>query len=149
MNLKHQMNEWSGKHHPKWLVFLRVALGLLLFIKGVDFIQNSVQLSGVISHTGFIKNAEWLTTLIPWLHLLGGALILTGLFTRLSCLVQIPVLLGAIILVNFKQGLFAGGSDLLFSVIILILLLFFFVEGGGPISLDNYFRNYSRINREN
>ena len=149
MSLKHQMNEWSSKHHPKWLVFLRIALGLLLFIKGVGFIQNSVQLSSVISQTGIIKNAEWLTILIPWLHLLGGALILVGLFTRLFCLVQIPVLLGAIILVNFKQGLFAGGSDLLFSAVILILLLFFFVEGGGPISLDNYFRNYSRINREN
>jgi uncharacterized membrane protein YphA (DoxX/SURF4 family) len=133
------MNEWSSKHHPKWLVFLRVALGLCLFIKGIGFIQNSVFLSGVISQTAFIKNASWLTTIIPWLHLLGGTMIVMGLFTRLSSLVQIPILLGAVFFVNARHGLFAGGSDLLFSIIILILLFFFVVEGGGPLSLDHYF----------
>lgn len=141
MSLLHQMNEWSSKHHPKWLVFLRVALGLCLFIKGIGFIQNSVLLSDVISQTDFIKNASWLTTIIPWLHLLGGSMIVMGLFTRLWCLVQIPILIGAIIFVNTKQVFFAGGSELLFPIIILILLVFFFVEGGGPLSLDNFLRN--------
>ena len=139
MSLLHQMNEWSSKHHPKWLVFLRVALGLCLFIKGIGFIQNSVFLSSLISQTAFIKNASWLTTIIPWLHLLGGIMIVMGLFTRLSSLVQIPILIGAVFFVNARQGLFAGGSDLLFSIIVLILLLFFVVEGGGPLSLDHYF----------
>lgn len=141
MSLLHQMNEWSSKHHPKWLVFLRVALGLLLFIKGISFIQNSVLLSSTISQTAFITNAAWLTTLIPWLHLLGGAMIIAGLFTRLSCLLQIPILVGAIIFVNAKRGVFAGESDLMFSAIVLILLIFFFIEGGGPLSLDNFLRN--------
>lgn len=141
MSLLHQMNEWSSKHHPKWLVFLRVILGFCLFIKGIDFIQNSVLLSDTISQTSFIKNASWLTTLIPWLHLLGGAMIVAGLFTRLSCLVQIPILIGAIFFVNAKKGIFAGESDLMFSVIILILLVFFFIEGGGPLSLDDFLRN--------
>ncbi len=144
MSLMHQMNDWSSKHHPKWLVFLRVMLGLCLLIKGISFIQNDVLLSGVISQTSFIQNASWLTTLIPWLHLLGGIMILAGLFTRFSCLVQIPILLGAIIFVNVKQGLFAGGSDLLFSIIIFILLLLFFIEGGGPLSLDNFLRNHAK-----
>lgn len=146
MSLMHQMNEWSSKHHPKWLVFLRVTLGLCLFIKGLEFIQNSVLLSGVISQTSFLKNASWLTTIIPWLHLLGGAMILAGLFTRLFCLVQIPILAGAIIFVNARRGIFAGESDLLFSVIILILLIFFFIEGGGPLSLDNFLRNSVKKN---
>lgn len=134
------MNDWSSKHHPKWLVFLRVVLGLCLFIKGISFIQNSVLLSSTISQTALITNAAWLTTLIPWLHLLGGAMIVAGLFTRLSCLVQMPILVGAIIFVNAKRGIFAGESDLLFSVVILILLIFFFIEGGGPLSLDNFLR---------
>ncbi len=135
------MNEWSSKHHPKWLVVLRVILGLFLLLKGVSFIQNNVLLTEVVSQTSFIKNANWLTTLLPWLHLLGGSFILAGLFTRFSCLVQIPILIGAIIFVNVKQGLFAGGSDLMFSIIVLVLLIFFFIEGGGPLSLDNFFRN--------
>ncbi len=80
---------------------------------------------------------------IPWLHLLGGAMILVGLFTRLWCLLQIPVLIGAMLLVNVRHGFFAGESDLLFSIIVFVLLLFFFIEGGGPLSLDNFLRRSS------
>jgi len=134
-------NEWSSKHHPKWLVFLRVALGLCLFFKGVEFIQNGVMLSSTISQTSFKMNATWLPMFITWLHLLGGAMIIAGLFTRLSCMAQIPVLIGAIIFVNAKKGVFAGESDLMFSLIVLILLIFFFIEGGGPLSLDSFLRN--------
>lgn len=141
MSLLHQMNEWSSRHHPKWLVVLRAALGLCLFLKGVWFIENSVILTGVISQSSFIQNASWLNTIIPWLHLLGGAMILIGLFTRFWCLVQLPILIGAIIFVNAKQGFFAGESDLLFSIMIFVLLIFFFIEGGGPLSLDNFLRN--------
>lgn len=144
MSLLHQMNDWSSKHHPKWLVVLRVVLGLCLFIQGVGFIQNNVILAELLSQSGFIQKASWLNTVIPWLHLLGGAMILVGMFTRFWCMVQVPVLIGAVIFVNSKQGLFAVGSDLLFSVIVLILLVFFFIEGGGPLSLDNFLRNQDK-----
>ena len=149
MSLMHQMNEWSSKHHPKWLVVLRVALGVCLFLKGFEFIQNSVELTGFFSATSYFQKATWLNTVIPWIHLLGGSMIIVGLFTRLWTLVQIPVLLGAVFFVNAKTGVFAGESDLMFAIIILLLLVFFFIEGGGPISLDNYFKNYKKINQEN
>ena len=149
MSLIHQMDEWSNKHHPKWLVVLRIVLGLCLFLKGFGFIQNSVELTGYFSETSYFQKATWLNTVIPWVHLLGGSMIIVGLFTRLWTLVQIPILLGAVFFINTKTGVFAGESDLMFPVIILILLVFFFIEGGGPISLDYYFRNYKKINREN
>jgi putative oxidoreductase len=150
MGLMHQMDEWSSKHHPKWLVVLRVVLGLCLFLKGFDFIQNSVELTGFFSATSYFSKATWLNTAIPWIHLLGGSMIIVGLFTRLWSLVQIPILLGAILFVNTKTEIAAGeSSNLMFPIIILILLVFFFVEGGGPISLDYYFKNYKKINREN
>ena len=148
MSLLHQMNEWSSRHHPKWLVVLRVALGLCLFIKGFEFIQNSVELTSFFSATSYFQKATWMNTVIPWVHLLGGSMIVVGLFTRFWTLVQIPILLGAIFFVHTKTGVFAGESGPLFPLIILVLLIFFFVEGGGPISLDSYFKNYKRINRE-
>ena len=147
MNLMRQIDDWSSRHHPKWLVVFRVMLGLCLFIKGIGFIQNSLLLPSIISQTYIVQNATWLTTVIPWIHLLGGSMILVGLFTRFWTLIQIPILFGAVFFVNAKQGLFAGGSDLLFSIIILALLIFFFIEGAGRISLDNYFKNYSKVNR--
>ena len=149
MSLMHQMNEWSSKHHPKWLVVLRVVLGICLFLKGLGFIQNSVELTSYFSQTSYFQKATWLNTVIPWVHLLGGSMIIVGLFTRLWTLVQIPILLGAVFFINTKTGVFAGESDLMFAIIVLVLLVFFFIEGGGPISLDNYFKNYKRINREN
>ncbi len=148
MSLIDQMDEWSIKHHPKWLVVLRIVLGLCLFIKGFSFIKNSVLLPAVISETPIVHNAPWLASFIPWVHILGGSMLLVGLFTRLSCLVQIPILIGAVFFVNLKMGMYSTGSELLFSIIVLILLIFFFIEGGGPLSMDNYFRNYWRINKE-
>jgi len=148
MSLAYQINEWSIKHHPKWLVVLRVALGVCLFIKGFDFIQNNVQLTGFFSATSFFGRATWINTVIPWIHLLGGTMIIAGLFTRLWTLIQIPILLGAVFFVGASTGPFAGQSDIMFPIIILIMLIFFFVEGGGPISLDNYFKHYRTINRE-
>jgi uncharacterized membrane protein YphA (DoxX/SURF4 family) len=146
MSLMNQMDDWSSKHHPKWLVLLRVALGLCLFFKGFGFIQNSVELTSFFSATSYFQKATWINTVIPWIHLLGGSMIIVGLFTRAWCLIQIPILLGAIFFT--AGGAFNGNSDLMFAIIILVLLGFFFVEGGGPISLDNYFRNYKKINRE-
>ncbi len=148
MSLMHQMDEWSSKHHPKWLVVLRVALGVCLFLKGFEFIQNSVELTSFFSATSYFQKATWLNTVIPWVHLLGGSMIIVGLFTRLWTVVQIPILLGAVFFVNASTGPFAGETNVMFPLIILIMLIFFFIEGGGPISLDHYFKNYRKINRE-
>jgi uncharacterized membrane protein YphA (DoxX/SURF4 family) len=131
------MNDWSNKHHPKWLVAIRVLLGMCLFIKGFEFIQDQAVLRDLISITSLRDQANWLETIIPWIHLLGGSLIVVGLFTRASVLINIPILIGAVFMVNMKIGF--HGSDLMFSIIVLFLLIFFLVEGGGPLSLDHYF----------
>ena len=144
MGLLHRLDHWSVTHHPKWLVLLRVALGISLFIKGISFLSNSVALEQVITNSILGKNAIWLSSVIVWLHLFGGFMISIGLFTRLAVALQIPILAGAVIFVNASRGLFAGESELSFSIIILALLIFFFVEGGGPISLDSYFRKHPR-----
>lgn len=137
MNAVHQLEVWSARHNPKWLVVLRAGLGLCLFIKGIQFIYNSILLDQIFAGSLFLSKVSWLSTIIPYIHLLGGALIIAGLFTRLICLVHIPILLGAVFLVNMKQGFFSGGTDLPFSIIILMFLFFFLIEGGGFFSLDH------------
>lgn len=146
MGMLHQLQQWSITHHPKWLVVLRVALGLSLMLKGISFISNDVLLQLLVKDTSFASQ-NWLITVIPWIHLLGGFLILIGLFTRWAVLVQIPILLGAVFFINAPKGAFAGQSELGLSIIILVLLCFFFAEGGGPISMDEYFRRYWKINK--
>jgi len=101
---------------------------------------NAMLLQQIIDESSSLNNFTWLPQVITWAHLLGGFLIVVGLFTRLACLLQIPILLGAIIFVHVKNGFISFNTDLIFSIFILLLLIVFFIEGGGKISLDQYFK---------
>jgi putative oxidoreductase len=140
MGMLHQLEQWSNTHHPRWLVVLRVTLGICLFLKGITFMSSSVNLGALLEETNLGKFSTWLPLFITWAHLLGGFLIIIGLLTRWAVFLQIPILLGAIVFVNASKGVFAAESDFGFSLIVLLLLIFFLIEGGGPFSLDNYFK---------
>ena len=148
MALYSKIEKWSSTHNPRWLVFLRILLGIFLFTKGMYFLQDSLLLPQLLAGTALnYGNNLFLAQLITWVHLLGGFFIILGFFTRTSVLLQIPIVLGAIIFVNTKHG-FMGNSELAFSLLVLALLVVFFIEGGGKISLDNYFKHYFKINAE-
>ena len=134
MKIQQHLQLIEKKNHPKWLVVFRIILGLSLFLKGIQFIENKTLLQKVVNETAVLNDYFWLQTLIPWINIFGGAFILIGLFTRFACLIQIPILIGAIVFVNSKTGLFAGESELAFSIIILSLLILFIVEGDGLLS---------------
>lgn len=136
----HQLEKWSTTHHPRWLVVLRVALGICLILKGISFLSNSVNLSQVLKESNVDFGVTWLPVLISSLHLLCGFLIITGLLTRWATLVMIPILLVAVVFINAPRGIYAGESEFGFSLIVLLLLIFFFIEGGGPLSLDDFFK---------
>ena len=106
--------------------------------------SDSVTLESILSQTKIGTTNGWLPIVITWLHLLGGFFIIIGLFTRLSTLMLIPVLLVAVLFINLPRGIFAQGSEFGFSLAILLLLVVFFIEGGGPLSLDDYFRRNPR-----
>ena len=144
MGTLQQLEKWSTTHHPRWLVFLRVALGICLIIKGISFMNESVSLESMLSDTSLGFTGGWLPIIVTWLHLLGGFFIIIGLFTRLSTLLLIPVLLVAVLFINLPRGIFAPGSEFGFSLAVLLLLIVFFIEGGGPLSLDDYFRRNPR-----
>jgi len=136
MKLREHLNLIDNRDHPKWMLVIRVALGLSLMVKGIQFIQNNTLIREVFRESLILKNYLWLQTFIPWINLLGGVFIAIGLFTRLSVLFQIPILFGAIFFVNAKNGVYQGESNLFFSIIILVLLFVFIIQGGGKTSLD-------------
>ena len=144
MGMLHQLQQWSTTHHPRWLVTLRVALGIALFFKGISFLSNTIALETILVESSLSISPTWLILLITWVHLLGGILIIIGLLTRWAILPQIPILLGAVLFVNAPKGIFAAESEFAFSLVILLMLIFFFVEGGGPLSLDDYFRKHPK-----
>lgn len=144
------IQQWSVTHHPRWLVIVRVALGLCLFAKGITFISNATLLERLLSGSAMANGSGTLAIIITFANLLGGFMLTVGLMTRLVCLLQIPILIGAIVFINAQKGGFAAESELSLAIVVLILLLFFLIEGGGPLSLDGYFhKNRGRVQGTN
>ena len=139
MAILHQLDKWSTTH-PRLLLLLRAALGIALVSKGISFISDMISLKALLeSSFGFLP--DWIALVITWIHLLCGFLITIGLFTRLSALIQIPILIGAVI-INLSMGIFTPGSELLFSLLVLVLLVLFLFEGGGELSVEDYIKKH-------
>ncbi|HTC01670.1 MAG TPA: DoxX family protein [Ferruginibacter sp.] len=135
-----KISHWSVAHNPKWLAFVRVALGLTLIAKGLSFLYHPLSFHDLVTSSLNI-NAGWVDYTIIWINIIAGFFILMGFLTRLASAIQIPLLLGAVFFVNAGSSTFAFQNSLLLSVLILILLAVFFVEGDGPISLTGYVKN--------
>ncbi|MBX2922695.1 MAG: DoxX family protein [Chitinophagaceae bacterium] len=138
MNILQNIERWGDAHHPKWLDFIRMLLGIFLFLKGIEFINNMDRLIVLMEKSEFLGSISLgiLAHYVVFAHLVGGALIAGGLLTRLAALVQIPILLGAILFINSDQGLFTPYAELWISVLVLGLLIYFLIAGSGPISVD-------------
>ena len=145
------ITENTSVSQPRWLTIIRIALGFILFWKGITFIRDSSDLQEMLKRMsiGVVdKNTEWIAFLITYINLLGGLFITVGLFTKTSCLVQIPILIGAVFFVNTKHGLNQSSSELVLSAIVLILLILFAIKGSGVLSADEYFRSYYKAGSE-
>lgn len=138
MNTLHHIEKWGDAHHPKWLDFIRMLLGLFLFLKGIEFINHMETLTALMAKSSFLGSLSLglLAHYVVFAHLLGGAMIAVGLLTRLAALVQIPILLGAVLFVNSSAGILAPHHELWLSILVLVLLIAFLVGGSGPISMD-------------
>lgn len=136
MNILHRLELWGDRHHPKWLDIIRIALGLFLCYKGVEVLLNMSELTNVMKNRAPFSSFAFLLAghYAAFAHMVGGILLALGLFTRLACLIQIPVLLGAIIFVNTSRDMLRPYSELILSILILLLLIYFLIAGNGPWS---------------
>ena len=137
MNYLQRLEHWGDAHHPRYLDILRIALGVFLCFKGIEFARNSTMLNEVIGRQVPFNSLLLLILghYVIFAHIMGGFLLAAGLLTRFACLIQLPILIGAIIFVNFD--LTNHFSDLLVSLVILGLLIYFLIIGSGPWSLDH------------
>ena len=135
MNFLQRLELWGDRHHPKWLDIVRIALGIFLCYKGIDFLIHMSVLIGLMKNNSFGEFSYVLAgQYVVFAHILGGILLVLGLFTRFACIIQIPILLGAVIFVDTNKDLLRPYSDLLLSILVLLLLIYFLIIGSGPLS---------------
>ncbi len=137
MDLLHRFEYWGDNHHPKWIDIIRIILGIFLCYKGIDFLLNTSFLislmSGSASFSSFI--IVLLAHIIPFVHLVGGILLVMGILTRFACLIQIPVLICALIFVNTVKDVLLPYAELYVTITVLLALIYFLIAGNGPLSL--------------
>jgi len=138
MNLVQRLEHWGEAHHPWYIDLMRMALGIFLCYRGYVFLQNMGELQHLVSSTmSFSSFAQVLLGhYIVFAHLMGGFFLAIGLLTRVACLIQIPILMGAIIFVNNSSGLMQPYSEMLLSIMVLLLLVYFMIVGNGPWSFE-------------
>src|SRR5258708_23070842 len=137
MNLVQRLEHWGDTHHPKWLAFLRIALGIFLCYKGVELLMNmSTMLNLITNRMSFGSFTSMLmSNYIAFAHILGGILLILGVLTRFACLIQIPIVLGAIIFINWSPEMYRPFSEQFLAIIVFLLLICFLIVGNGSLSL--------------
>ena len=139
MNLSHKISEighYGDIHHPYWLDFARIALGIAIFIKGITFIDNPNALLEILNKSSISGWAFIVEHHVAFTYLVGGILISIGLLTRIAIIFELPVFFGSIFCYLTKTGFFSVFSDFIFSIIVFAALIFFLVFGPGPWSMD-------------
>jgi uncharacterized membrane protein YphA (DoxX/SURF4 family) len=134
MNYVQRIEHWGETHHPGWLDLVRIALGLFLVAKGVEFADNMNKLLNLMSGLPFGNFMMiMLSHYVLFAYLLGGVLLATGLLTRFACIINLPVLITAIAMNVFQEF-----SELSVAVLMLVLIVYFMIIGSGRWSLDWY-----------
>ena len=140
---------WGNTHHPKWVDYIRILLGLFLCYKAIMFL---VDISAMVSLMQYFDKGSgafltvFLGQFVTIITLLSGIFLIFGIHTRLICLIQIPILIGAIIILN-RTGA-ARTGELLITILTLIMLVCFLVMGNGPLSYSRMFKEEDKAYRD-
>ena len=138
MNVITNVERWGNSHRPGFLDIFRIILGAFITYKGFFFVTHMDQLemttSGINTAFAGITVAHY----VVFAHILGGPLIMVGLFTRIVSVIQLPVLIGAVFMVNYPKGFLSIGQhmELWASILVLVGLFVFIVFGAGKFSID-------------
>lgn len=138
MSVITDVERWGNDHRPGFLDIFRIALGVFITYKGLQFITHLSDLQNTTAGINLWFAGATLAHYVIFAHILAGPMIAFGLYTRIACLIQLPILIGAVFLVNYPKGfLFLGNHmELEVSLIVLVGLIVFMIFGAGRFSID-------------
>lgn len=138
---------WAAERSDIWLDMLRIYIGAGLFAKGLSLAGARDAL--FIDNTGLDSTTRlgWLDGMVAHyvvpVHIVGGLMLAIGLATRAAAIANIPILLGAVLFVHARSGLFTTAQTLEFALLVLFMLCVFAVAGSGRVSVDHYLAKHS------
>jgi len=122
---------------------LRVALGGILIPHGMQKLFGAFGGAGLAANAqlfdrlGYHPGMFW-GTLVGLTELVGGILLVIGLFTRGAALAVVIFMLNAVYVTSKAGGFFWTNRGSEFSILILACALFFLIRGGGAWSVDRH-----------
>ena len=127
------MNDFLAKLSPTLLSVLRIVTGFL-------FIEHGTQ-KWLLFPSGTTRaSVESLSGIAGLMELVGGALILLGLFTRPVAFLLSGLMAFAYFIAHAPQGFWPIVNRGELAVLYCFVFLYFAAAGGGPISLDRMIR---------
>ena len=128
-----RLNKWANRHTYLALDLIRVLFGGFLFAKGTQFMTHSDYLLEMLNAVDEMATSGIIIHYVAMSHFAGGILIAMGMLTRASILIQLPILIGAV-LINFVGIM--DVSNLIQASLALIVATFFAFYGSGKHSVD-------------
>jgi putative oxidoreductase len=138
MSVITNVENWGNSHRPAFLDIVRIILGLFITYKGFYFTIHMDELEMTASGVNTYFAGAFLAHYVVFAHILGGPLIAVGLFTRIVSLIQLPILIGAVFMINYPKGYLGIGQhmELWTSILVLVGLIVMMVFGAGNYSID-------------
>ena len=133
---------------PTVYSFLRIITGLIILIRGFNFIFVMATLRSMIQAdvAVFAENSSTLSFIIAVLDIACGLFITVGFITRISAIIQIPILFVATFLVNIRH-IGENGFEFILSLVTFFLVIMVAYKGSGPFSADEYFKRGAALDR--
>jgi putative oxidoreductase len=126
--------KWFDENQNLAYAIIRFFLGIALFVRGWIFFADP----GTVTEMAREESLFMWFSYVTLGHLIGGFLLVIGLLTRLASLIQIPILIGAVFIVNAGDHLASVNQSLELAVMVLVLLIVYFFFGSGRFSIDKY-----------
>jgi uncharacterized membrane protein YphA (DoxX/SURF4 family) len=128
-----QVRAWQWAHNSAGYDIIRIFLGLALIVRGIWFLTNPDAVQQMAGAT----LAAPVTLYLNAAHLIGGAMLALGFFTRIGAFIQIPILVEAVFFVHMRRGFGSPNQSLELAALVLLLLLVILLFGAGTYSIDH------------
>lgn len=113
---------------------MRVVLGILFLAHGISKFQMG--LGNVDAWFASMGVPGFLAYAVALLELIGGILLIIGLFTRYVSVLFIVMLIGAIVTMKFSAGLFGNGQMAGYELDLVFMLVAIYLSVADPTSLS-------------